>query len=115
MLGRLLLILVQLVIGWYASIEFAKSIPNLGKFDIFVMAAVFAVIIWAIGLLAGAILKDVAVPSSPTLLFAFGAAILFASLTVIPDVHRAIADVIGHVDNRVYPLIGAVIGYAIQN
>jgi len=115
MLGRLLLILVQLVLGWYAALEIGKLLPHLGSLNIFMMAAVFTVVIWAIGVLAGAVLKDVSQPSPATLLFAFSAAVLFAMIAVFPETQRAVQSVIGDLDPRVYPLVGAVIGYAIQN
>lgn len=115
MLGRLILILVQLVVGWYASIEIMKNMPGLGKLDMFVIAAVFAVVVWAIGLLSAAVLKDVSQPGPSTLIFAFGAAVLFAAVTFFPDAQRMIASVAGSLDVRLYPLIGAVVGYAVQS
>lgn len=114
MLGRLLLILVQLVVGWYASLEIMKSMPNIGSLDIFVLAGVFAVIVWAIGLLAGAVFKDLSQPGAPGLLVAFASAVLFALLGGFPEVQNAVITVTGNLDARLYPLIGAVVGYAIQ-
>lgn len=115
MFGRLLLILVQLVIGWYAALEIAKTIPRVGNLEIFVMAAIFALLVWAVGVLAGAILKDVSQPGPPALLFAFAVAVIFATLAIYPDVQSAVSSVVGNIDPRVYPLVGAVIGYAVQS
>jgi len=115
MLGRLLLILVQLVLGWYLAMELGKFVPHIGSLNLFMMAAVFTIVVWAIGVLAAAVLKDVSQPSSATLLFSFAAAVLFAVIAVFPEAHRAVQSVIGHVDARIYPLVGAVLGYAIQN
>ena len=115
MLGRLMLILVQLVVGWYAALEVVKGLPHLGNLDIFVLAAVFAILVWAIGLLAAAVLKDVSQPGAPALMFAFAAAVIFSALTVFPDAQRAVASVAGNLDARIYPLVGAVIGYAVQS
>ncbi len=115
MLGRLMLILVQLVVGWYAALEIAKALPTFGNLDIFLLAAVFALLVWAIGLLAGAVLKDVAQPGPPALLFAFAAAVVFSALTVFPEAQQAVASVAGDLDARIYPLVGAVIGYAVQS
>lgn len=115
MLGRLMLILVQCVVGWYAALEIVKGLPKLGNLDIFVLAGIFAILVWAIGLLAAAVMKDVSRPGPPALLFAFAAAVLFSALTVFPDAQRAVASVIGNIDARIYPLVGAVIGYAVQS
>jgi hypothetical protein len=115
MLGRLLLILVQLVLGWYAALELGKFLPHVGNLNIFLMAGIFTIVVWAIGMLAAAVLKDLSQPSSSTLLFAFAVAVLFAVVAVFPETHRAVQSVVGDVDARLYPLVGAVVGYAIQN
>jgi len=115
MLGRLMLILVQCVVGWYAALEIMKALPALGNLDIFILAGIFALLVWAIGLLAGAVLKDVSQPGPPALMFAFAAAVLFSALTIFPDAHNAVASVAGDIDMRIYPLVGAVIGYAVQS
>ncbi|MBU2534019.1 MAG: hypothetical protein KKB37_14855 [Alphaproteobacteria bacterium] len=115
MLGRLLLILVQLVVGWYAALEIIQKLPSFGNLQLFLLAAVFAIIVWGIGLLAAAVLKDVSQPGPPTLLFAFAVAVIFSALTMVPDVQRTVAQFVGSFDARLYPLIGAVVGYAIQS
>ena len=115
MLGRLMLILVQLVVGWYAALEIVKALPNFGNLDIFILAGVFALLVWAIGLLAAAVMKDVSQPGPPALMFAFAAAVVCSALTIFPDAQQAVRSVVGELDARVYPLVGAVIGYAVQS
>jgi hypothetical protein len=115
MLGRLLLIAVQLVVGWYASVELMKLVPSFDHFDIFVMAAAASVLIWLVGVIAGAAIKDLAEPGPPTLMFAFAVSVMFAAIAMLPDVHHAVASVLGPIDLRLYPVVGAVIGYAIQS
>jgi len=115
MLGRLLLIIVQLVVGWYAGLELLKYLPNVGDLNLFLIAGLFAFLVWAIGLLAAAVLKDVSQPGPSSLLFAFAAAMLFAVLTLFPEVTTAVASVARGIEFRMYPLVGAVIGYAIQS
>ena len=114
MLARLILMLVQLAVGWYGAMEVLPHLPRLGKLDIFLLAAIFAVIVWVLGLIAAVILKDISQPSGPTLLFAVGVAVLFAALTVVPDVKDAVTSVVGRIDSRIYPLVGAVLGYAVH-
>lgn len=115
MLGRLMLILVQLVVGWYAALEIVKALPTFGSFGIFALAAIFALLVWAIGLLAAAVMKDVSRPGPPALMFAFAAAVIFSAVPIFPDAQQAVTSVVGDLDARVYPLVGAVIGYAVQS
>lgn len=115
MFARLMLILVQLVVGWYAAVELAKVLPSMGSLDLFILSLLFGVVIWAIGLLAAAVLKDVGQPGPSALLVAFATAVLFSSLTLFPEAHAAIVSVTGALDVRFYPLVGAVLGYAVQS
>ena len=89
-------------------------LPKMGSLTIFVYAVLFAIIVWLIGMLGSLILKDVAKPSPSTLAAALICAALLAGLTMIPDAMKAIAKVVPGVPKTVFPLIGAVIGYAIK-
>ena len=115
MLGRLMLILVQAVVGWYASMELVQVMPSLGSLDIFLLAGIFALMVWAIAVLAAVVLKDLETPGPTAFLFSFATAVLFASLAILPDVQSAVSSVVGTIDVRIYPLVGAVIGSAIQS
>ena len=114
MIGRLLLLLLQLVVCWFVGPEIFKKLPPFGQLVIFVQAAVFAMLVWVVGVLGGIVLKDVATPSATTLTYALVGALLGAGLTLLPDATRAIAGVIKGVQPLVYPLVGAVLGYAIK-
>jgi hypothetical protein len=115
MLGRLLLVIVQLTVGWYASIALVKLVPSFEHFDIFVLAAIATVLVWLIGVIAGAAVMDIPEPGPPALMFAFAVAVIFAAVAMLPDVHQAVASMVGPIDPRLYPIVGAVIGYAIQS
>ncbi len=114
MLGRLVLVLLQLAIGWFAGPIIMAKIPGFGDLNIFIYAIVFAIITWLIGMLGGLVLKDVARPSPATLTFALVGGLIGAGLTMVPQITEAIAGVIKGVPLRAYPLIGAVIGYALK-
>lgn len=114
MFGRLVLILLQLAVGWFAAPKIAVYLPKLGTLDIFVMAAIFAMVVWLVGFIGALVLKDVGQPTPSTLVVSLVCALIFAGLTLIPDVMSAIKSVIPHLDKKYYPLIGAVIGYAIK-
>lgn len=113
MFGRLILIALQLAIGWFAAPEVAKHLPKLGDLDFFVMAAIFAVIVWLVGFIGALVLKDVGQPTPSTLLVALVCAVIFAGLTLVPEVMNAINGVV-RIPVLAYPLIGAVLGYAIK-
>ena len=115
MLSRLILLLLQLVIAWVAAPYIVRYIPGLGKFQLFVYAAVFAVLVWVVGLVLSQVLRGMGQPSSATLVAALVVALIGAALVtwlpaLVPDLRtsmRAIPDL-------AYPLIGALIGYHIR-
>jgi hypothetical protein len=115
MLSRLILLAVQLFAAWFAAPSIVRYIPGLGRFQLFVYAAVFAVLVWVVGLVLSQVLRDTGQPSSATLVAALivaliGAAVVTWLPVLVPDVRagmRAIPDL-------AYPLIGAVIGYHIR-
>lgn len=116
MLGRLILLLVQLAAGWYAGPQVMArlTLPKLGTFDIFAYAVLFAIIVWLVGVVGAFVLKDVAQPSAGTMTVALIGALIGAGLTLFPDVTKAVSGVIKGVSPLAYPLVGAVLGYAIK-
>lgn len=114
MLGRLLLLVLQLAICWFVGPEIFKKLPQLGQLNIFVQAVVFAILVWLIGVVGAIVLKDVGTPSASTLTAALVGALIGAALTLFPDITKAVASVIKGVPLMAYPLVGAVLGYAIK-
>jgi len=115
MLSRLVLLLLQLVVAWVAAPYIVRYIPGLGRFQLFVYAAVFAVLVWIVGLVLSQVLRGTGRPSSATLIAALVVALIGAALVtwlpaLVPDLRasmRAIPDL-------AYPLIGALIGYHVR-
>lgn len=114
MLPKLILIALQLVIGYVAAKYVVPHIPIKGQAEIFVLAVVYAVIVWLVGMVGAIVLKDVVTPSSATLTAAVVGALVFAAITLVPAVTQAVASVVKGLDKNIYPLIGAVLGYAIK-
>ncbi len=115
MLGRLVLLLVQLAVCWFFGPEIVKKLPSFGpQLNIFMYAVVFAILAWLIGVLGSIVLKDVAQPSTGKLSFALVGGLIGAAITLFPDVTRAIAGVVKGVPLTAYPLIGVVLGYSIK-
>lgn len=82
MLGRLILILLQLVIGWFATPEVLRYVRFGGDIQIFVQGIAAAIIVWLVGLVAAQILKDVPTPSGATLAWSLIGGLVGAALVV---------------------------------
>lgn len=69
MLGRLVLLLLQIVIGWFGSKALMDMVGNSvpGSLRLYLFAVVCAIVIFLIGIIAAQVLKDVGSPSSATL------------------------------------------------
>ncbi len=67
MLGRLILLLLQIVGGWFGANAIMKYIPNAGQFELFIFAVCCAIVVFLIGVVASLVLKEVGQPSSHTL------------------------------------------------
>jgi len=113
MLGYLVLIALQIIIGWFGKDMIAAQIPNQGALiDGIVDAACFAVVVWIVGIVGSLILKSVRRPGAPTLVSSLvGALIGAAVLLFLPDVVRALP---GHVNPGFIPLAGAILGYLVR-
>ncbi|MGE0629853.1 MAG: hypothetical protein AB7O43_18770 [Hyphomicrobiaceae bacterium] len=114
MSGRLILVLLQLAACWFGAPAVLAKVPDLAAFGIFGNAVVFAAITWVVGLIGGALLSDVARPSIGTLVFALVGALIGAGLTLVPEITNAVERVIREAPRLVYPLLGAVLGYALK-
>lgn len=115
MLGRLVLFLLQIVLGWFGSEalmgKVGGSVP--GSFKLFVFAVIASVVIYLIGVLAAQILKEVGTPSSATLSSTLILALIAAALwTFGPGLISQIPW------SKVRPeyavLAGAILGYTIK-
>ncbi|MEM6498803.1 MAG: hypothetical protein AAF709_19050 [Pseudomonadota bacterium] len=113
MLGRLVLIIIQFALAWRLAPDIQRFLPPLGDLQIFALAAIFALLVYLVGVLGHFVLKDVAQPTPSTLVVALVCALACAALTLIPDVTQAINRIIT-IPTLLYPLVGAVIGYAIK-
>lgn len=67
MLGRLILIALQIALAWFAAPQILRYIPVSGDIAILVQSVTFGVVVWLVGLVGAQALKDVAQPSSATL------------------------------------------------
>ena len=113
MLGRLVLICLQIVAAWAFGPFVRQYIPVSGTYDLFVYAGVFAVIVYVTGILAALIVKDVGSPSPAALTTALIVALIAAAVAtygmyLIPQIPGRTISKCGIV------LAGAILGYLIR-
>jgi hypothetical protein len=115
MLSRLVLLAVQLIVAWFGAPYIVRYIPGMGRMEIFVYAAVFAVLVWIVGLVLRQVLRDTGMPSSAALAAALIVALIAAAIyTWLPMIVPEAKRVMLNLQEKVYPLIGALIGYHIR-
>jgi hypothetical protein len=113
MLGRLVLIVLQIAAAWVAGPLLRQYIPVSGAFDLFVYAAVFAVIAYVVGILAALIIKDVGSPSPAALTTSLVVALIAAAVAtygmdLIPQLPG------GTISKRGLVLAAAILGYMMR-
>ncbi len=110
MLSYLVLIALQFAAAWFCAPVVLRYIPVTGDPRTFAHAAVFAVIVWLVGLIGSLVLKDVRTPSTASLglglvLALAGAGVIVAGLVNKIPLHFA---------PMFLPLAGAILGYLLR-
>ena len=115
MLARLILLLVQLGVGWFAAPHILRYLPKFGgNLDLFIYAVVVALLVTVVGFVGSLVLQGVGTPSTGTLTSALVFALIFAALTLVEPVTAFVSSLNLGIRREVYPLIGAVLGYIIK-
>ncbi|MFA5951306.1 MAG: hypothetical protein WC807_13580 [Hyphomicrobium sp.] len=115
MLGRLVLLLLQIVIGWFGTNALMGYVKIGGEFHLFIFAVVAAIVVFLIGIIAAQVLKDVGTPSSHTLSWALGLALIAALLWTFGPGLPIISQVPwGKIPAEYAVLGGAILGYMIK-
>jgi hypothetical protein len=113
--SRIVLVLAQLAVGWFAAPYIVGFIHGLGPLQLFVYAIVLAVLVWIVGLALSQVLRDTRAPSNQTFVAALvGALIGAAVITVLPAIAPGLLILLPGVPARAYPLIGAILGYLVR-
>ena len=115
MLGRLILLLLQIVIGWFATIAIMDYVQLGGDLRLFIFAVVAAIVVFLIGVIASQVLREVGTPSSHTLSWALVFALIVAALWTFGPGLPVLSDVPWHRLRAEYAaLAGAILGYTIK-
>ena len=115
MLSRLVLLTVQLVVAWLATPALLQLLPPFGALGIFAYGVVAAVVVFLVGVVLTQILRDTRPPSSSALASGIVVALAGAALVYFRD--RLPVDVRAGayaLREEIYPLLGAVLGYALR-
>ena len=119
MLPRIVLLLVQIAAAWFLGDRIKDVLPTLllgRQYDIFVYALIYAVIIMVVGFAGSLVLKDVRVPTFATFVFSLILACILSAITLISQVSGPIQDALPFLrgNTKLYPLVGAMIGYLLK-
>lgn len=109
-MGLLVLILLQLVVGWFAAPEVLRHVRFGGDAQIFAQGVAAGVIVWIVGLVGAQVLRDVSTPSPTTLAWALAGGLIGAALVVF----KLPAMLPFGVPPLLWPLGLAILGYAIK-
>lgn len=108
MIGYLVLVVLQFAAAFVGAPYVLRYIPISGDPQTFAHAAIYAVIVWIVGLVACFVLKDVSTPTTRTLAAALIGALIGATLLFIPQLIAAIPL---KFPPLYLPLTGAILGY----
>jgi hypothetical protein len=115
MLSRLILLGMQLMLGWLSAPYIMRALPGLGALRLFVDAVVVAVVVWIAGLVLSQVLRDTSMPSSATLVACLIVALIGAAvITWLPVMVPNVSPALHRIPTDGYPLIGAVLGYHLR-
>jgi hypothetical protein len=118
MLPRIVLLLVQIAAAWFLEPLIRSAIPAfLGRTpDIFIDAVIYSVIIMVVGFAGSLVLKDVRVPTVGTFVASLVLACILAAITLVPQIAGPIQNAVPVLgaNPKLYPLVGAVVGYLLK-
>lgn len=114
MLPKVVLVLLQAAGGYAAAPHIKRLLPSFGAADMLVLAVIFAVLVWLIGMLGSVVLKDIAAPSAATLTAALLGGLILAGATYVPAVTQTVSGLVKGITPGIYPLVGAILGYLMR-
>ncbi|MGE0023273.1 MAG: hypothetical protein AB7S70_06535 [Hyphomicrobium sp.] len=117
MLGRLVLLLLQIVIGWFGSEAvmgwLGGAVP--GAFRVYVFAVVAAIVVFLVGVIAAQVLQGVGTPGSGTLTSSLFVAIIAALLWSFGPTLPVLSEVPWNRVPELYAVLGgAILGYHLR-
>ena len=115
MLGRIILVLIQLVVGWFAGNAILKWLALSGLLELAALVAILGLLMWICGLVGAEVLQGVARPSHRALVWSLVGAAIGVALWKYGGRIPVLKDVIKGLDLKYLPVAFAVIGYQLRN
>jgi hypothetical protein len=113
-MGRLILFVLQLVLGWAAGLAIVRYTNFTGPMKLAMFAIAFAAVVYLIGLIAAELLQGVNRPAPRALISALVGAGLGLLLLVLPPYVPQLKPFLAQIPDLYLPLIGAVLGYHVR-
>jgi len=110
MLGRIVLILVQLAGAWFLAPLVARYIPVTGILYYILFAVLCAVFAWLIGLVCAEVIKGVNKPQGSSFFWSIALGLVGAAILILPHYVPSFQYTLPFAALSL-PLIGAVLGY----
>jgi hypothetical protein len=117
MLGRLVLLLLQIVVGWLGTNAIMGALGNSvpSAFAIYVFAILAAIVVFLVGIIAAQVLQDVWTPGSRTLTWSLAFAVIAALLWQFGPAVPLLSEIPwGRVPDKYAVLAGALLGYHLR-
>jgi|KBSSwiStaDraftv2_1062776.scaffolds.fasta_scaffold3677844_1 hypothetical protein len=113
MLGYLILVALQFAIAFLCAPFLLAKIPITGDPKTFVHAAIYALIVWVVGLVGSFALKDVRTPGTSTLVSALVGGLIGAGLMLVPAAMQTLQSIVKF-PPLYLPLGLAIVGYLLR-
>lgn len=94
MIGYIVLVLLQFTAAFLGAPLVLAKVPVSGDPRTFVHAAIYALIVWAVGLIGSFVLKDVRMPSTTALAYALVGAIIGAAVMLVPAAMNTLQSIV---------------------
>jgi hypothetical protein len=115
MLGRLVLLLLQIALGWYGATYLMGMMSVPGAFELYIFAIVAAIVVFLVGVIGAQVLKEVGTPSGHTLSWTLAFALIAALLWSFGPTLPVLSEVPWGKVPAVYAVLaGAILGYTIK-
>lgn len=118
MLPRLVLIILQIGIAWFAVPALRGVLGSIvaRPYDVLVTAVLYALVVTIVGFAGALVLKGLRVPSRATLVASVVVALLMVGLTLIPALWQPIVAAVPllRTSTDVIALIGAILGFYLR-
>lgn len=118
MLPRIVLLIIQIAAAWFLADPIKSALPALlgRQYDIFIYALLYAAIIMIVGFAGSLVLKGVRVPGVGTFVASLVLACILSAITLFTQVSGPIQETLPFLrgNAKLYPLVGALVGYLLK-